>query len=697
MNKNLFVIVLALVYARAQAQQFNIGLNLNPFQTTHNPIPMRDSIPTALVKPSLPARPVVVTKTVDTSASPIAIAAEGKIATQSATLESIKSPEGFSKKVLTSPKLLNFPNVKLLAPAAKKIVFDRVKEPAVPEFKPLTAVLPPKIQTDRVQTENLIEIEQDEYKMIHALLLLDFQKSYDTAMSLFVDLMKEGKFKLQAAYQYAEIAFRFGLQSEYRNKMMKLAEQTDDSFMHKRAVESLVKNAVALLPEDTGFVAAEAQRIGVNTGSAEYFLYRRGKQLLNQGELSQAISTLNSIPAQSKLLPQAKLLTATAEYRRGDVNAAIKALESAIPKLAADRSDKIRNLVYLTSARLKFQKGNYKEAYADFLQIDKSSSLWLQSTTEQALTQIMSGDYIGAAGNMFSLHTEFFKRAYAPDSYLIRSIGYLNLCQYGDAVSVVADLQRRYTKLEEQVTAFEKQTANPTEYYNLLKEALSKPEQNELAGVPRAYFLELARHPSFLKEQKRINDLEDELGKFNSVVAGLNSRSATIRQAMAQIRNDIKSLSAKKMTDLQIASLERRLLGLESELTIAAQGKDKIERMKIAATERVNGDKQKLKAAAAEALKIRFAVAHKKLSDVLEQKDVLAYEIYSGAGEHLRYQMAGGDTKDRSPAAALTPEEKQSYKWKFRGEVWEYEIGHYRSSLTNVCPKDDLAKNSGGK
>jgi hypothetical protein len=56
--------------------------------------------------------------------------------------------------------------------------------------------------------------------------------------------------------------------------------------------------------------------------------------------------------------------------------------------------------------------------------------------------------------------------------------------------------------------------------------------------------------------------------------------------------------------------------------------------------------------------------------------------------------MAGGKIDDRNPTA-LTPEEKNSYKWKFRGEVWEDEIGHYRSSLKNVCASDELAQTKG--
>ena len=52
--------------------------------------------------------------------------------------------------------------------------------------------------------------------------------------------------------------------------------------------------------------------------------------------------------------------------------------------------------------------------------------------------------------------------------------------------------------------------------------------------------------------------------------------------------------------------------------------------------------------------------------------------------------MAGGEANktDKQPAS-LTPDDKDNYAWKHKGEVWDDEIGHYRSSLKNVCPQEE--------
>ena len=105
------------------------------------------------------------------------------------------------------------------------------------------------------------------------------------------------------------------------------------------------------------------------------------------------------------------------------------------------------------------------------------------------------------------------------------------------------------------------------------------------------------------------------------------------------------------------------------------------------AIKRIEKEKVSLREQAGLALQGRFKDVAASLDKVLEQNEVLQYEVYAGAGEHIRYQMAGGDvnTKDREQ---LKVQDGKSLNWKFKGEVWEDEVGHYRSSLKNVCPKD---------
>jgi hypothetical protein len=75
------------------------------------------------------------------------------------------------------------------------------------------------------------------------------------------------------------------------------------------------------------------------------------------------------------------------------------------------------------------------------------------------------------------------------------------------------------------------------------------------------------------------------------------------------------------------------------------------------------------------------------LKGVLDQAEVLLYEIYSGAGDHMRFEAAGGKIEKRE-TAALKGTKENEVRWQFKGEIWEDELGHFRSSLNNVCGKD---------
>src|SRR5690606_11983436 len=139
--------------------------------------------------------------------------------------------------------------------------------------------------------------------------------------------------------------------------------------------------------------------------------------------------------------------------------------------------------------RIYFQKNNYKEASANYLKVDRQSPLWLQAMTEQAWTQILQGDYEGAAGNMFSLHTDFFKNAFAPETYTVRSIAYLNLCQHGDGLQVLASLRKRYGPILGRLEKYRKEKIKPADYYETVRTWLKNPNLKEVDSLPRSFIV----------------------------------------------------------------------------------------------------------------------------------------------------------------------------------------------------------------
>jgi hypothetical protein len=594
-----------------------------------------------------------------------------------------------------SPNLITLPALNLAPVTVARKIANEENISKTLVVKPLAIIPDPIVQTVAPETKSLVEISADEYKMLQALIFLEYQKKYDLAMSLFVDLMDKPQFKNEALFHYAETAYGLGLYSEFRQKMIQVTKETKDLFLKKLATESLVQNIKSLETSDIALIDPLVESFDIDVTTNDVYLLKKAKYFSNKGDLGQLEAALTFIPTTSPLYPESLLLKAVFNYRKGQLDAAIGDLETSWPMIESDKKNQIRNLSALTLARLYFQKGDYKSAYKTYIQIDKSSPSWLQAMVETAWTQILAGDHEGAAGNMFSLHTDFFKKSYAPETYIVRTVGYLNLCQFGDGMSVLNDLKKRYTPVQEKLESFQKVNKEPDKYYELVKTWLKNTDLQEVEGLPRSFIVELARHPSFTSTQKQINNYEDENIRFNKITIDLIRKEKEARLLMLQAKNEFSVLKREKASPEKLVSSERKFLAVGVEHMIISRAREGIKKMRLRALERLDNEKLSLRQLAANTLQERYNEFVASLSNLVDQKEVLSYEIYSGAGEHIRFQMAGGEVKERAPAA-LTPEEKESYKWKFKGEVWEDEIGHYRSSLKNVCPTDDLAQNSGG-
>lgn len=599
-------------------------------------------------------------------------------------------PAVAEKKVLVSPKIVKIPKINIHPVNSVKIVFAADKEIVIPAVAPLAVINDPMIKTAEANPENLIEIESDEYKMIQGLIFQEIQKKYDMAISLFVEL-NETKFKAHALLQYAESAYAMGLFSEYRQSILKLLDLTQDKAIRIKAVQGIVKNINAFENSDMEKIASLVQTYNVDTNKNDNYLYKQAKYFIKEENLSAAENILNQINEKSDFYMDSVLLSTSINYRKGEVNKALAKLEKVIPKIENDKKNKVRNMLILTLARLYFQKAKYAEAYQSYLKIDRSSPVWLQSVVEQAWAQILVGDHIGAAGNMFSLHTEVFRKVYLPESYIVRSVGYLNLCQYGDALHVLTDLDSRFKKTHEKLIAFQSENKDVMLYYDLVKAWFSNSTQAEINTIPRSFVAELAVHPSFTNIQKQINDFDEENSKYNKITNDFSNKDQLLRQRIITLKNELQTYKKKQAAPQTIYNSEIKNIIADIELQIVNRGKDGLKKVRAAAEQRLENKKTELRVLASNSLKERYNEMVTVLGKFLEQEEILAYEVYSGAGEHIRYQMADGKIEDRTPAT-LTPEEKKSYKWKFRGEIWEDEIGHYRSSLKNVCAQKEIAQ-----
>ena len=583
-------------------------------------------------------------------------------------------------------------------PGAKTIV--KVGEaakppPAAPVYK---AVDEPKLKDDKLALAEINEYSKARMKYLQALIFLEIRKNYALAMGLLAELSRGSEMKTEVTYQLAMTSLGLGLTSEFRHQMLKVARDGDTAWQ-KKAVQQLAQNAIPGDRELIDFLDPKVEQLKIELVKADQYQINRAKYYLDKQNLTPAFAAIEEIEEDSPLYLDAQFLKSIIFYRGGQLEESLKQAKETLKKIEDKNPDApIRSVAAISLARMQFQRAEYKDAFDTYLKVDKRHPEWMQAMVERAWAQILVRDFEGAAGNMFSLHTDFFKKAFQPESFVVRTVSYLNLCQYGDGAKTSYDLKKRYTPVLGKMQSYEKRHKDSFDYYKTLISWAKNPAQAEVDGLPKELIFYLTRHPKFITEQEMVNDADAQLKKYDEVslnIVGLerdllkkqNDVRAKINDAQ-KIVNTTKDEKRRSEYENIVRSLDQNLTSYKIEQQIAKDARNAFKPIRNEGVKRVDREQEKYKAAAAGALKDKFKSLLATLKTTLDQGEVLQYELYAGAGEHIRYQMAGGKVDDKE-RAKLKAEDGKAMNWDFRGEVWEDEIGHFRSSLENVCPPEE--------
>ncbi len=565
----------------------------------------------------------------------------------------------------------------------------------IPDLKPIELITTPPASDPIVNLTPLKEMNANDYKLLQALIFLESRKQYEMAMGLFAELMEDPVHRIEALYNYAMTAKGLELNSEFRYYMILVAQESKSKIWQEKATEALVRNISILEKSDIGLIDPLVVKYDLDTTHNDDYQITRAKYYSDIGQLGLVEDSLLSINDKSPRYLESLLLKSLLSYRQGQLDEAIESLELLVKASESNKTLQIRNVAALTLARMQFQKGLFKESFQSYIHIDKTSPLWLQAMIESSWTQILAQDYEGATGNMFSLHTDFFKNAFVPESYVVRTVGYLNLCQYGDGAMVINEMKKKYGPWKKRLEQYIANNKESLKYYETVKSWIKNSDLKEMDELPRSFIVELARHPSFINIQKQINNYEDEIVRFNKIALTLVKIERNTLSQKNAIQKELNEVKAKSLKDLkntkaaeEVQLTEKKLLSYGIQYRIAQKARDSIKNVRTLGLQRIDKEKNNMRLVAGNNLQTHFKEMLGNLNKVLDQNEILSYELYSGAGEHLRYQLAGGDINSKEHPELKVQDEK-SLNWKFKGEFWEDEVGHYRSSLKNVCPKEE--------
>lgn len=534
--------------------------------------------------------------------------------------------------------------------------------------------------------ENAVVTEKDfkkftdeEMKALRAQILFEHGDKCHVVSGILFDLTKSKTPSVQAMSNFylGTCAHKMGLFSESIQRLLRVIKAKDEMYFGE-AVTALLEEVPYEFEKEVGLALnthVNAETVSVKQQSD--FHYVVAKALYRDKKYSESLAHAEKVTKESKRYLNAQYLASLSEYATGSADKAMQR-QLVISDLAKKSGDNnIQSLIAMNLARTSFQNRRYKDSIENFLKIGREHPLWVQGLQEQAWTQLLSTDQSGAIGNMHSIQSPFFKSVYMPESYAISAIGYLNLCQYGDAYRQLSVLEKNYRPILNNMESFLKTQTDPMSYYTAVIKFLRTPKAKEMDGLPAQVIREIARYKDFLNVQQAVNNRIDEDEQY-AFIEGLIKKDKE-KVAALQKRGDIK--------------LERDQVAFNTFLSNTyEEGRLGLLDFRKVAQVTLKEHRTKMQVAAGQILKDRIKKLVSNLNTVLDNSELLRYEVFAGSGENIRYHATGGATgsaqtakANRVPASAKP--EKRELQWSFDGEFWEDEIGHYRSSLKNNCPQ----------
>jgi hypothetical protein len=583
-----------------------------------------------------------------------------------------------------------------ISPADQEVIDGRVTKEKVDKVS---------YQIDELQPvqEKPFEVMSPEFvKMLVTKILFEKGGHCPVVIGLADSLSSKPEFHNEAIFEAGVCAKEAKLNQAAFDRLGELVKKGDAEFGPK---------ALATLGQDLPIVfeAPFYEAMKSVEGKEEFFsdrhakneiFYRGAKGAFKLGAYKSAEKLASRVESGSTFGPSAQYVVGISQYGAKDRTAARATLEKLAQQLENSSDTVLKGLVQVDLARMDFTAHKFDQAYQLYLKTPKDHPLWVQALIEQGWTQLALDDYAGAIGNMYSLHSPYFRVLYQPESFVVRTVGYLDICQYGDAYKTLTKLEQDYRDWLNKLNGYlNNKTAAAS--YETVKQYLRSKSNTDVEGLPYQLVREAARGKEFLTVQTAINDKSDEMGMFSGVSEKIRKEKDKEKVRAEQAKARAQQLAAKlaalqqagTKSGAQVDELKRnmekeRMRSVPNHyvLEILEQSQQAFGQFQKNATAKLAESQHKLAAEASQVLFHRFQAMKTEMGKVLDNNEFLRYEIFAGSGENIRYQVAGGQTGgDNRLPASVKPEKNMN--WTFDGEFWADEIGNYRSSLRNNCPK----------
>ena len=408
----------------------------------------------------------------------------------------------------------------------------------------------------------------------------------------------------------------------------------------------------------------------------------------------------------SEVYYDAQMLLAISQYMSGKLPEGIQTISKLKEEYLKESnpSQEFKSLIHINFARFLFERGIYDQAIQEYSQVNRSHPLWVDSLIEKGWSQLQTGDYKGAIGNMFTLKSPFFKDAYIPEAQVIQTIGYLNICQFADANQTLAYLENIYPAQKQNILNY---MNSGISYYDTLTSYISEDTDKiyEYRGLPPSIIREMGRNREYLNSQQKLNNIVDEIPRFNTFIQKLMKKTQSLKAELTALTNKSKEFREKESEALreedvalakslknQRQAIYEKGLSVNYRILNFNKGIKAFKKTNKNSVDRAIRLRNDYLTQAENNLKESMSNVDSRIDVVLRNNDLLRYEVYANSGKNIRYRASGGKVQEETDAEAQRLPSSvvadKDYGWSFKGEFWEDEIGSFRSQLKNLCPKE---------
>lgn len=357
--------------------------------------------------------------------------------------------------------------------------------------------------------------------------------------------------------------------------------------------------------------------------------YRLGESFLDQKDFSRAVFHFRKIPGTSDWYDRANYLISLAFAQAGKpLLAAENFRKQYLRYQNVDPTNNIRVSNLIGSARALYQAERIDLAQAAYRLVPRDHPLWHDAVYELAWSYLREGKFRSALSQFQTLHSDFYRDHYKPESLLLRGIIYLYICQYEELEKTLGVFAKTYGPIASNVTEYLKAQTPSQALYEFLQESAEK--ENARAGLHRRVRFHLNQEQDVIRLKNYIGKLRQEqallanLGKGPWAGQPLYGFSSTVLEK--RIQNALKTLSE---------SVRAHLVSMQAELR-----------------------------------------------SLNEQAEFLRFEMFNAQKDSIKADLAQSEVNGKTQLDSETDRDfyiRNGYEyWPFDGEFWLDELGNYQ-------------------